>query len=147
MLKQLKNTHSESQTNQAFSIMGITQWHLRDAIFISPTHQKCEFHAILSHSLNVSEKTFLINLYRAIEKLLKISPSDHLIQKNALSSPAINQNNVIKLYFNAKNTLPIIKALKPILIIDLPDIMRCSKNPAIKAELWKILKNNIAFSN
>jgi DNA polymerase III psi subunit len=137
------NGKNSSHIDQMLSIMGITQWHLRDALFVSPDHAICQFHTTLTKSLSVPQKNFLINLYRAIEKLLKLPPSEHLIQKKAKLSVDLNNHTKIQLFFNSKNTLTNIQTQESILIINLPDVSHCAKNPALKSELWKILKNNI----
>lgn len=140
------------QPIQTLALMGISPWRLREVMFTSPIHTLCQFQAILMQPLNLAQKTFLINLYHAIEKLLKLTPSEHLIQKSihAKQPPKLqNSQNPdesylkIKLIFDPQIKTPTVRASSTPVIIDLPNINTCQNNPAIKAALWKMLKSHI----
>ncbi len=139
MLNQNKFAHQR----QALSTMGITQWRLRDAMYTSPLHHQCCFMVSLIQPLTSGQKTFLVKLYQAIEKLLKLDISENLIQSNIKNIESLDTTKV-KLIFKHKILLPEIREKSPALIIDLPDVRLCEKTPAIKSTLWKILKENIS---
>ncbi len=135
----LPNQNKINATQQILATMGITQWHLRDAIFTSPHHEQCQFYLSLTQTLNPSQKTFVVKLYQAIEKLLNLSPCEQLVQ----TTPNKNLLPKVKLIFKHDILTPTVREKSPTLIIDLPDIHQCEKTPAIKSVLWKILKEHI----
>lgn len=138
----LPNKNKITPTQQILATMGIIQWRLRDVIFTSSHHQYCQFHISLTQSLKPSQKTFLIKLYQAIEKLLKLNVSAKLIQTN-LNKIASLDSTKVKLIFKHNILSPEVREKSPVLIIDLPNISQCEKTPAIKSALWKLLKENI----
>lgn len=124
------------------NIMGITQWHLRDAIYASAQHNQCYFYMSLVQPLNTTEKTFLIKLYQAIEKLLKLPTSTQLIKTYKQNNVNTSSARVI-LKFTTGCLTPEIQKEDDKLIIKLPTVSQCETQPAIKSALWKLLKENI----
>lgn len=125
------------------SIMGITKWHLRDAIYASTQHNVCHFYVSLLQPLTATQKTFLVKLYQAIEKLLKLNTiSTELIKTHHNQHQNISPVKII-LKFTNNDLTPEIEKQDNILIIKLPTVVQCEKNAAIKSMLWKLLKDNI----
>ncbi len=145
MLTQNKKNKQNKQNIKPhiLSLMGITQWHLREVIFTSTDHTACVFYLCLTQSLTPSQKTFLIKLYQAIEKKLTLPPSNTLIKKQAPTLLAPLACVKVQLYFNQKTSVPLIIHTSPILIIHLPDMPLCEKTPKIKHALWNLLKNHL----
>lgn len=124
--------------------MGITEWRVRNVFYTSPHHELCHLQTTLTQSLDSAQKTFLLNLYQAIEKLLKLTPSDALIQKQSHGTVSSDDKLKVKLIFDERISTPTIQSQNPALILILPTIAYCQKSPEAKAVIWKILKNSLS---
>lgn len=125
-------------------IMGITKWHLRDVIYTSAQHNACYFYASLVQPLTATQKTFLVKLYQAIEKLLKLNTISKTLTQMHQSQQHDNQSVKVVLKFINNCLAPNIKQQDHMLVIELPSVGACEKNAAVKSMLWKLLKDNIS---
>lgn len=125
--------------------MGIKKWHLRDAIYTSTQHNNtCHFYVSLLQPLTATQKTFLVKLYQAIEKLLKLNTVSKELAKIHPSSQQNAQPVKVIVKFINNYLIPEIEKQDKTFVIKLPTVPQCEQNAAIKSTLWKLLKDNVS---